>query len=119
MSTAAGNHSALGCRTVVVSHLPIGALDSVVDLGDRVQVAGWAIDPDTGAALTVHVYVDGVPTVITANAARADLAPIFPAYGAAHGIVASVAVTPGAHTVCAYALDDAGGPNPLLGCRTV
>jgi len=118
INAAAGSNTALGCRTVVVSHVPIGALDGAANLGDRVQIAGWAIDPDTGAALTVHVYVDGVPTVLTANAARTDLAPIFPAYGAGHGFVGSIPVTPGAHTVCAYAIDDASGPNPLLGCRT-
>ncbi|MFM7616623.1 MAG: hypothetical protein ACKO72_04065 [Actinomycetes bacterium] len=119
LNVAAGRHTLLGCRTVVVTHSPIGSLDGVVNLGDRVQVAGWAIDPDIADAVTIHIYVDGVATVIRADALRNDLTPIFPAYGPAHGFATSIAVTPGPHTVCAYALDDAGGVNPLLGCRVV
>ena len=78
-----------------------------------------AIDPDTGSSITIHVYVDGVATVVTADATRTDLAPVFPGYGSAHGYVTSIPVTAGPHTVCVYALDDAGGPNPSLGCRSV
>lgn len=119
INVAAGRHTLLGCRTVVVAHAPIGSLDGVTDLGDRVQIAGWAIDPDISDAVAVHVYVNGVATVVTAEAMRTDLVPIFPAYGAAHGFAVTIPVAPGTHTVCAYAIDDAGGVNPLLGCRVV
>jgi len=101
-----------------VSHVPIGSVDSAVNAGDTVRVAGWAIDPDTGAPIAVHVYVDGVATAITANASRPDLAPIFPGYGAAHGFTTSIDVAPGPHSVCVYAIDVGPGATRLLGCRT-
>ncbi|MFM7060981.1 MAG: hypothetical protein ACKOZL_07335 [Actinomycetes bacterium] len=119
INVAAGRNTLLGCRTVVVAHAPIGALDGVTNAGDRVHVAGWAIDPDRAGAVTVHVYVDGVATAVIADGLRTDLLPIFPAYGAMHGFAVSVPVRAGPHTVCVYALDDAGGPNPSLGCRVV
>ena len=70
INTAAGNHAVLGCRTVVVSHLPIGALDSVSDLGDRLQIAGWAIDPDTGAMRGVCSRPERIRAVAEASLRR-------------------------------------------------
>jgi hypothetical protein len=70
----------------------------------------------------VHVYVDGAgpPTTLVANVDRPDIAAAFPASGGRHGFAAAVDMAPGAHDVCAYAINDnLVGPNTLLGCRRV
>ena len=47
---------------------------------------GWAIDPDTTAPLTVHVYVDGVwAGQSTAGVARPDVGNAYPGFGSGHG----------------------------------
>ena len=38
---------------------PFGNLDGTARAPGTLTVSGWAIDPDTNAPLTVHVYVDG------------------------------------------------------------
>lgn len=119
-----GPHTLLGCRAVTVlapdATPPVGSLD-LVDAGTgKVDVSGWAIDPDTAAPIAVHVYVDGSGTPIVASRVRADLAAAFPAYGGAHAFAASVPATRGTRTVCAYAINNlAAGANTLLGCRAV
>jgi hypothetical protein len=97
----------------------IGSLDSAVVSAGAVTVRGWAIDPDTGASIAVHVYVDSVATVLTADAARPDVAKAYPAYGANHGFVSTISAPPGNHTVCAYGINSVPGSNPSLGCARV
>ncbi len=109
----------LGCSQVnVVDHAPVGALESVKVVGTRIDVSGWSWDPDTSAPTAVHVYVDGVGTATTADVPRPDVAA---AYGtsATRGFAHSRTVTNGTHDVCVYAINTDGGPNTLLGCRTV
>ncbi len=98
-----------------------GNLDSAVGGVNQVDVSGWAIDPDNGTApTTVHVYIDGIGYVLTANATRPDLVGPFPLAGAAHGFQATLPSPGGTHNVCAYAINvGAGGVNPRLACKTV
>jgi hypothetical protein len=68
----------------------------------------------------VHVYVDGVASVVTADRLRPDVGAAFPAAGSAHGFVWSGPASPGAHRVCLYAIDvDLPWRNTGLGCRSV
>jgi hypothetical protein len=104
---------------VPVNGPPFGSLD-VVAVGDgAVRVAGWAIDPDDGAPIDVHVYVDdrGVPGA--ADSPRPDVAAIYPAFGPQHGFDLSLPLAPGVHRVCAYGIDRSGGTNTTLGCVIV
>jgi hypothetical protein len=115
-----GANSTLGCRFAMVGGSPFGALDTVHTSPGTISVAGWAIDRDTAGPDTVHVYVDAVPTVLSASAPRPDLAASVPLYGSDHGFVGSIPAGAGVHRVCAYGIDVAGpGASSTLGCRTV
>jgi len=110
----------LGCRTVSVrDDVPFGYLDTVTRVSGGVRVTGWAIDPDVVAPIDVHVHLNGAPVLaVRADRNRPDVAAVHPVYGASHGYDAVVPAAAGA-TVCVYAINTpAGGPNPLLGCRT-
>ena len=80
---------------------------------------GWAIDPDTAAPITVHVYIDGAAVALTANASRPDVGQAFPLYGSNHGYSATLLTSGGSHTVCTYGINVGGGTNTQLGCRSV
>jgi hypothetical protein len=112
---AGSSNTQLGCATVKVSaHDPSGALDTATAAGTTVTMTGWAVDPDVPAqALQVHVYADGAPQL----AVLADQ-PNTTVDG--HGYTASVTLSPGAHSVCTYAINvGAGTSNTHLGCRQV
>jgi hypothetical protein len=106
------------CASVTVPGDPVGLLDSVTGAGGQLTATGWALDPDTAAPITVHVYVDGTfRTATSASGARPDLAAAFLFFGAGHGYNAGVRLC-GSHTVCTYGLNTGIGGNRLLGCRT-
>jgi hypothetical protein len=104
---------------------PFGSFDSATGrVGGAAQVSGWTIDPDAPTTPTaVHVYVDGLAgsgargvSLGLANLSRPDVATAFPGAGDAHGFNATItALSPGVHTLYAYAINAAGGgSNPLL-----
>jgi len=103
------------------NQLPIGRVESVTSQvgSGTIRVQGWALDPDTTASVNVHVYLDGkVVTGTLAGMARPDVDKAY-GKGAAHGYDLSISATSGPHTVCVYAIDSTGGPNPAIGCSTV
>jgi SpoIID/LytB domain protein len=117
-----GSSKQLGCGTVnVLAGTPIGRLDGVRSVPGGAYLWGWAIDPDTTASIPVHVYVDGkLVAGFAADQGRPDVANAYPVYGAMHGYSATLPLTAGKHTICAWALNIAGaGGNPQLGCQTV
>ena len=120
MDLTGGPATSLGCATVTVRNaLPIGTLEAVTPAGTgKVRVTGWALDPDTTAPISVHVYVDGVGRALTADRTRNDVGAAF-GKGSQHGFDATLAVSGGRHTVCANAIDSTGGQNTSLGCVTV
>jgi SpoIID/LytB domain protein len=99
---------------------PTGALESALTAPGGARITGWADDPKTSDAILVHVYVDGHLVMATpANISRPDLGGQL-TNGIAHGYSADVAIAPGAHTICTYAINSvAGQPNPQLGCAPV
>jgi len=114
----------LGCKAVFVpapkaDSLPIGALDAVTVAPGSITAAGWALDPDTASSIGVHIYVDSAVTKGAANQPRADIARIYPTYGADHGYAMTIAAAPGQHQVCAYGIGDRIDGNSLLGCKSV
>jgi Cysteine-rich secretory protein family len=114
-----GNNPLIGCRWVDTN--PFGRVDGAGRWGGGVRVRGWAMDPDTTGAVTVHVYIDGRPAAaVTAASPRADLAAAFSAYSTSHSFDTVVPLGPGLHSVCAYAINrGSGSGNPLLGCQIV
>ncbi len=117
-----GGNPELGCRTVTVTHLPVGRIDVLRPVrANNLRLGGWALDPDTTTGITAHVYVDGrYVRSIPANLVSSAAASALPGYGDRHGFAVDLTVDPGAHTVCVYGINAAGTPgaNPRLGCRT-
>jgi RHS repeat-associated protein len=99
---------------------PFGYLDWVHPFVGGVLMQGWAIDPDTNAPITVHVYANGVFVEgLAAGGSRPDVAAVFPAFGTNHGFYDFAPLGPGSYNVCAYGINvGAGNASPLLGCRT-
>ena len=109
-----------GCKTILVG-TPTGGLEFASASPGRLNVRGWALDPDTTKPVTVTIVLDGrTVAAVPASAGRSDIAASFPGYGAAHGFLTAVATRPGAHTLCAYARNVAGttGASVKLGCKT-
>ncbi len=120
LNVGPGANNAVGCKSVVVNSSPVGSLDLVQRVPAGLQVAGWALDPDTVSPVTTVVYVDGNGYSFgPASFSRSDVAAFFPGYGANHGYTGVVPVQPGVHQVCAYGLNIGAGQASLLGCRTV
>jgi hypothetical protein len=113
----------LSCRTAtLLTGNPIGVIDRVQPATPTsINIAGWALDPDSAASIPVAVYLDGSLTSwYTAGVSRPDVGGAVPGYGAAHGYDITVPAGPGSHSVCVYAINaGAGTMNPPLGCRTV
>jgi hypothetical protein len=120
IDSAGGSNPRIGCASVtVVNHAPRGVFDGVVSSEGRIWARGWALDPDTAASITVHVYVDGkFAQILTADTPRPDVGRIY-GLGDNHGFNAPVNALAGAHQVCLYAIDASGGSNPFIGCRSV
>jgi hypothetical protein len=119
IDSSGGLNPELGCRVVkVVNNPPLGAMDSFTTNGTELTVSGWALDPDTTVSIAVHFYLDGAWTsAVVAGGSRPDVGWAY-GKGDAHGFATTLASTPGNHTLCAYAIDTSGPPNPSLGCRT-
>ena len=110
---------------------PIGHLDRVAGLtGGRVQVAGWAFDPDAPASpVRIQVWIDGKPgtagavrvDVGWASESRPDVARVHPSAGPHHGFSQAIPhVRSGSHAIRVYALNRTrGGSTTYLGGRTV
>jgi SpoIID/LytB domain protein len=119
---AGAGDTELGCARVSVGVPPIGRLDGFARVGAlQVQLSGWALDKDTTAPISVHVYVNGrVTGRLTADVQRPDIGRAYPASGPAHGFDQVLTLAPGDNQVCVYAINVAGGErNPSLGCRTI
>jgi hypothetical protein len=96
----------------------LGFLDLFQVTPGGATMQGWTIDPDTTAPISVDISVDGVVTRIVANADRPDLAGF--GLGTRHGFSSSMQLPRGTHTACAWGINDGrGGPNMLLGCRSL
>jgi hypothetical protein len=120
LNQSVGNsNSLIGCRTLNVTSVPIGALDVAQRQGSNVRIAGWAIDPDTVSTIDVHMYADGrLIASAPANLRRGDVGAVYPAYGPDHGFDVTFAA-PGARTICVYGINAGAGTNSLIACRTV
>lgn len=100
--------------------VPLGGLDVVDGQPSTIRVRGWAIDPDTIDPINVTIYVNGnLVTSTLADKTRSDVGAAYRGYGSEHGFDVSFASTIGTKEVCAYAVNQGGGANTLVGCKTV
>jgi hypothetical protein len=119
VTTAGGSGSGTSYR-YVAGGSPHGSLDVVIGGSQQVRARGWALDPDTLAASSVRLTVDGGSFgTWPANASRPDVGAAFPGFGDDHGFDISAPVIPGFHQVCAIAVNTGIGSDVALGCRTV
>lgn len=110
----------IACNVVETDNEPFGA-GRVRPLGDgRVEVKGWAMDPDGRRPIGVHVLVDGAFVVGgRADRLRRDVGERF-GNGNRHGFRFVLDVGPGPHEVCAHGLNfRAGVANPPVVCQIV
>lgn len=120
VNSGAGNNLSLGCSTVVVqSGSPVGRIGEITGSPGGVSLWGWALDPDTVDPIQIHVSVNASWAVFVANAPNPTVGAFYPAYSANHGFGGVIPASPGAHRVCAYAVNVASGVNTTLDCRTV
>lgn len=124
INTGSGDNTTLPtCRTIVVlGGDPFGSIDSITFGVGSFTASGWAIDPDTTDSIDIHAYVDGVGVgVVTANAARPDVAAAIPGYGDAHGFGLAASAPSGVRTLCLFAINSGAGVSAPVGgsCRVV
>jgi hypothetical protein len=107
-----------GTATLPVS--PIGNLEVAETTINTATFRGWAFDPETAAAIDIHLYVNGNwGGSFTAASPRQDIAAAYPSYGANHGFDITVPIGFGTFTGCLFAINVGSGANQELGCRTL
>ncbi len=120
INRGAGANALIGCRWVMLASDPFGSLDVAEWTAGGIRVAGWALDPNVGDPIGVHVYVDGAfATAFDADTQRPDIGQAYPGYGNAHGYDRVIPAASGPHTVCAYGINAGAGTNVLIGCRSL
>jgi subtilisin family serine protease len=123
VSSVAGDLSSWAATPVNIetarNRAPFGNFERVGVTGKVVTLSGWALDRDVVGPIPVHVYVDGAwGGALSTVGVRDDVAAAYPGTGNQHGFTHTFTATPGNHQVCAYAINDEGGVNTALGCRT-
>jgi hypothetical protein len=67
----------------------------------------------------VHYFRNGAAIgAVTADKVRNDVGAVFPAWGPNHGFDDPLPGVQAGDEICAVAINDGPGGNPLLGCRT-
>lgn len=126
-----GINTYLGCRIVGWGPgKPFGSVDvrsiTLQNGTPTLSVSGWAMDDSLRSVSTqVHIYVTDpsdktTGIAVDANAARSDIASVFPGAGPAHGFsYTSAASLPGIYRACVYAIGASafGSTNKPLGCK--
>jgi hypothetical protein len=120
INSGAGANVLLSCTTVTaLSGPPVGELTRISAGSASIDVAGWAIDPDTVSPIAVHVYVDSVGVAVNASTAVDGINSAYAQYGKNHGFATPIAAAAGTHQVCAYGINVGPGGNSVIGCQTV
>lgn len=114
---AAGSVAGFPGSADAATGAPTGHLDEVTMTGNVITYRGWAADPDSAATVRIVVILDVTPVASSlANAARPDVARVFPAYGSQRGFLGAVRLPAGAHKACFVAGDLGPGSDRTLGC---
>ena len=82
-----------------------GSIDVVTRVERGLRIQGWALDPNSAAALQIRVLLNGrlVATGV-ADRERTDLLPFFPGVGPNHGFDLVVPASPGGHSIEVFAV---------------
>jgi hypothetical protein len=108
-----GGNAQIDCRTLTTNFNPTAGIVAATQAGSKVVVTGWAMDPDTTAAIKAAVTVDG-HAVTTATAAGSS--GVHPG----HMITAAISATNGNHTICVVGVNSLyGSGNSAPSCKTV
>lgn len=119
INTGPGVNLSFGCRSFGGD--PIANVDVVRMVAPgRVQVAGWAFDPDEpGRSIALRIQIGSSVTPIVANGNRSDVNDVYVIPGL-HGFDAVVETDGGEQQVCIHAVNEVGpGRDRLLTCRTI
>jgi hypothetical protein len=109
-----GVDTQLGCRSVTLNFNPVGAITSLVQVPGGLKLSGWASDPDTTAALSVSVLLDGK----TIDTAVANENGSKNGYSLTRTYVSTL-TTAGPHTVCLLASNVGQGSDTTVACNTI
>ncbi|TFV87777.1 N-acetylmuramoyl-L-alanine amidase [Blastococcus sp. CT_GayMR16] len=110
----------VAARMTPVSGSPVGNVEALSVAGDKLDVVGWAYDPDVPtASIDVGVSVDGGWALsLRANGNRPDVGAAYPGIGNAHGFRGQLALSPGRHTVCVVFVNaGSAGANTWMKCQ--
>lgn len=93
-----GRDTVVGCATKEMDWNPTVRLGTLTQRSPGAQVTGWAIDPDTNAPISVHIYGDGtkLATVTAGDPATKH---------SGHHYTATIPLSDGKHTVCVSAVN--------------
>jgi hypothetical protein len=108
-----GSTTTLICRSAALNFTPTASLLTITATSTGASVTGWATDPDTSAAISARITVDGrTKSTVVAKAAGSS--------HSGHNFAATVPMTSGRHTVCAIGLNVLyGHANSSASCRTI
>lgn len=96
---------------------PIGNVELIATQPGSFHVVGWALDPDSSAPISIHVYVGTVGTAYGAELTRNDVGAAYPGLGSQHGFDVNVpAQGADQRRVCVYAMNVGPGAPVLLSC---
>ncbi|WP_146242843.1 MULTISPECIES: hypothetical protein [unclassified Curtobacterium] len=105
------------------SATPKGSFDTLTATSGGATARGWAWDPDQTSSTEVRLYdqTSGSKYLgsVTTSIARSDVARAVAGAPANTGWSTTVSLAKGTHKVCAYAINQGGGSNPTLGCKSV
>jgi hypothetical protein len=106
----------------LVAGSPQGAVTAIAHTAPQTYaVSGWAADPNTTAALSLRLTVDGTSAAwVWANRATPAVPAGYPGYGRPHGFTVNVNNFPyGRHTLCVVAHNVGAGADTTFGCRVI
>lgn len=117
-----GNADNRQCYSVQVDGRPRGHLAEVTPSVGAIAVSGWAYDPDSVPGPSpVRITLDaGTAAAASSTTMAGESRPsgTYPVPGS-HGFSGRITTTPGAHRVCAVAVNvGAGSSSATLGCVT-
>ena len=120
-SSATDNNTRTHSAPCLSGKVPVGVVEQVSCVGNKVTVKGWAYDPDQpSTSIKVSIYQDGKGLMgINASLPRSDVNKSRGITGN-HGFSATFTATTGRHTFTVFAINIAGGgKNPQIGGKTI
>jgi hypothetical protein len=120
-SSATDNNTRTHSAPCLTGKVPVGVVEQVSCVGNKVTVKGWAYDPDQpSTSIKVSIYQDGKGLMgINASLPRSDVNRARGISGN-HGFSATFTASSGRHTFTVFAINIAGGSgNPQIGGKTI